>query len=129
MDSTNSFFTKTMDRTNFYWLSKLDSKKLYNMQLLANFLKPTSQTYFEQIFAGHVFKWTKIYILPKIVTTDLGIWVFQYKFLHNVLYLSKKLFQFNKISSPECFFANLEKKKELLICFIFVEKHKCYGRN
>ena len=43
------------------------------MQLLANFLKPTSQDYFEQIFAGYVFKWTKIYILPKIVTTDLGI--------------------------------------------------------
>ena len=73
MDSTNSFFAKTIDRTNFYLLSKLDSKKLYNMQLLANFLKPTSQAYFEQIFAGHVLKWTKIYILPKIVTTDLGI--------------------------------------------------------
>ena len=27
-------------------LNKLDSKELYNIQLLANFLKPTSQAYF-----------------------------------------------------------------------------------
>ena len=29
-------------------LNKLDSKELYNIQLLANFLKPTSQAYFEK---------------------------------------------------------------------------------
>ena len=68
MDSTNSFLTETMDKTNIYWLGKFDhscyprsslnqktsntlpqqiSKELYNIQLLANFLKPTSQAYFE----------------------------------------------------------------------------------
>ena len=51
-------------------LNKLDSKELYNIHLLANFLEPTSQAYFENVFAGHVFKWNKIYILPRIVTTD-----------------------------------------------------------
>ena len=63
-------------------LNKLDSKELYNIQLLANFLKPTSQDYFEKIFAGHVFKWDKIYILPRIVTTDSRIRIYQYKILH-----------------------------------------------
>ena len=65
-------------------LNKLDSKELYNMQLLPNFPKPTSQAYFENIFAGHVFEWDKIYILPRIVTTDSRIRIFQYKSLHNV---------------------------------------------
>ena len=41
------------------WLNKLDSKELLQLlqlQFLANFLKPTSQAYFEKVFAGHVFE-------------------------------------------------------------------------
>ena len=91
-------------------LNKLDSKELCNIQLLANFLKPTSQAYFEKVFAGHVFEWDKIYILPRIVATDCRIQIFQYKILHNVLYLNKKLFEFNKINSPECSFGKCEEE-------------------
>ena len=106
MGSTNSFLTKALDRTNIFnsrssinlaiqdhhlikkhqilWLNKLDSKELRNIQLLANFLKPTSQVYFENVFAGHIFEWNKIYILPRIITTDSRIQIFQYKILRNV---------------------------------------------
>ena len=91
-------------------LNKLDSKELYNVQLLANFLKPTSQAYFEKIFVEHVFEWDKIYILPRIVTTDSRIRIFQYNILHNVLYLNKNLFEFNKINSPECPFCKCEEE-------------------
>ena len=90
-------------------LNKLDSRELYNTQSLTNFLKPTLQAYFN-IFAGHVFEWNKIYILPRIATADSRIRIFQYKVLHNVLYLNKKLFKFNKISSPECFFCKWEEE-------------------
>ena len=38
---------------------------------------------------------------------------------------TKKLIQFNKISSPDFSFANV-KKKQLFICFIFVEKCKLW---
>ena len=57
-----------------------------------------------KVFAGHVFEWNEIYIQPKqpkIVTTDSRMQIFQYKILHNGLYLNKTLFEFNKISSPE----------------------------
>ena len=91
-------------------LNKLDSKDLYHIQLLANFLKPTSQVYFENVFMGHVFEWDKIYILPRIVTTDSRIQIFQYNILHNVLYLNKKLFEFNRINFPECFFCKCGKE-------------------
>ena len=74
--------------------NKLDSKELYNTQLLANSLKPTSQAYFENVFVGHDFAWEKIYILPKIRTTGSRIPIFQYKILHNILYLNKNLFEF-----------------------------------
>ena len=73
-------------------LNKLDSKELCNIQLLANFLKPTSQAHFENVFAGHVFQWIKFCILPRIVTTDSRIRIFQYKILGNILYnINKKL--------------------------------------
>ena len=61
------------------YLNKLDSKELYNLQFLTNFLKPTSQAYFENVFAGIIFEWNKIYILPRIVPTDSRIRIFQYK--------------------------------------------------
>ena len=83
---------------------------MYSIQLLANFLKSTSQAYFEKILAGHVFEWDKIYILPRIVITDSRIRIFQYKILHNVLYLNKKLFEFNKTNSPECSFCKCEEE-------------------
>ena len=59
---------------------------------MANSLKPTSQSYFENVFAGHAFEWDKIYILPRTVKTDSRIRICQYKILHNLLYLNKKLF-------------------------------------
>ena len=91
-------------------LDKLGSKELCNIQLLINFLKPTSQAYFENVFAGHIFEWSKIYILPRIVTTDSRIRIFQYKILLNVLYLNKKLIEFNKIRSSECSFCKCEEE-------------------
>ena len=40
-------------------LNKLDSKELYNIQLLVNYLQPTLQACFENIFAVRVFEWAK----------------------------------------------------------------------
>ena len=57
-------------------LDILDSKELYNIQLLIIFLKSTSQGYFGNVFAGHVFEWNKTYVLPRIVTTDSIIRMF-----------------------------------------------------
>ena len=88
-------------------LNKLDSKELYKIKLLANSLKPISQSHFENVLQGHVFEWDKICILPRIVTTDSRIRIFQYKILHNVLNLNKKLFEINKINSSVMFFLQM----------------------
>ena len=113
IDSGNSI-NLAIQEHQILCLNKLDRKELYNIQLLVNFLKPNSQGYFENIFAGHVFEWEKIYILPRIATTDSRIRIFQYKILHNLhndfTYLDKKLFEFNKINSPECSFCKCEEE-------------------
>ena len=97
----------------------------YSGQVLAKFLKPTSQAYFEIVFVEHVFEWGKICILPRIVTTDSRIRIFQFNILRNVLYLNKKLY---KISSPECSFCKREEETTIHLFYI-CKKRKLYGRN
>ena len=99
-------------------LNKLDTKELNNMQLLANFLKPISQAYFENVFARHVFGWNDIYTSPTIVPTDSRLRIFQYKILHDILYPNKKLFQFNKTSYPERFFCKCEVETTINLFYI-----------
>ena len=55
MDSENSINLAIQDhdlikKDQILCLNKLDSKELYNIQLLINFLKPVSQAYFENVF-------------------------------------------------------------------------------
>ena len=46
-------------------------------------------------------------MLPRIVTKDSRLQVFQYKLLNNFLYLNKILFRFGKIDSPLCTFCKM----------------------
>ena len=83
---------------------------------MANFLKATSQAYFENVFAGHVFEWEKMSVFPGIVTTDSRIRIFQYKILHNALYLillffiNSNIIYSNSTSSPVCSFYKCEEE-------------------
>ena len=38
--------------------------------------------------------------------------------MHNILYLNKKLFQFNKITSPECTFCKCEEETTIYLFYI-----------
>ena len=94
-------------------LPKLNSKELYLMQIVLEYKKPTSQVYFENIFNNFNFDWNKIYILPRLVTLDSVLRSFQYKVLHNVLYLNQNLFIFRTVSSPLSSFCNREEETTL----------------
>ena len=43
-----------------YSLEHLNTKKLYHMQLLLKYIKPTSQNYQERKFDGYSFNWKSI---------------------------------------------------------------------
>ena len=49
-----------------------------------------------------------IYTLPRITTIDSKLQCFQYKILHNTLYLNQKFFLFRKHNTLLCSFCNLE---------------------
>ena len=61
--------------------------------------KPTSQSYFENSFLNYTFDWKQICLLLWIITINSYQRNFQYKILHNILYLNKKLYIFGKINS------------------------------
>ena len=76
------------------------------MLLLSSGNTSTCQKYFGEVFPNKNFDWQKIYVLPRVVTKDSFQRNFQYKILHNILYLSKMLFTFGKIKTPLCSFCH-----------------------
>ena len=94
-------------------LNKLNSATLYEILIDANNIKPTSQTYFENLFSNFKPDWKSIYLLPRRVTLDTNLRMFQYKLLNNVLYLNNMLFRFKKVDSPLCSYCNEEEETPL----------------
>ena len=63
-------------------------REMYSVLLLSSGNTPTSQKYFSKVFPNENFDWKKIYILPRVVTINSFQRNFQYKILHNILYLN-----------------------------------------
>ena len=76
------------------------------MLIDANNIKPTSQTYFENLFPNFKSDWKSIYLLPRRVTIDTNLGMFQYKLLNNFLYLNNMLLRFDKVDFPLCSYCN-----------------------
>ena len=73
----------------------------------------TSQTYFDNLFPNFKPDWKSIYLLPRCVTLDTNLRMFQYKLLNNVLYLNNMLFRFKKVDSLFCSYCNEEEETPL----------------
>ena len=91
-------------KNQIYSLHKCNSKELYCLQISLNNSKTRSQLYFEDLFQIKDIDWKHVYLLPRRVTMDTNLRIFQYKILNNVLYLNEKLFRFKKVSCPLCSF-------------------------
>ena len=64
------------------------------MQLILNVEEPTTQTYFKKNFRNLELEWKDIYTLPQQVTINTILCIFQYKLLHNILYLKEMVYKF-----------------------------------
>ena len=87
-------------------LDKLTAREIYSVLLPSSGNIPTSQKYFDKVFPNENFDLKKICILPRVVTTNNFQRIFQYKILHNILYLNKILFTFGKTKTPLCSFCH-----------------------
>ena len=59
--------------------------------------KRTSQSYYEKLLETTNLNWKEIYILPRQVSIDINLRMFQYKLLNNILFLNKILFKYKKV--------------------------------
>ena len=91
-----------------YSIEKLKANELYPLSISLRNAVPTSQKYFENIFPSLPFTWKDVYILPRIVTINTRLRVFQYKVLNNALYLNKHLYIFKLSDIKLCSFCNQE---------------------
>ena len=67
---------------------KLTMKELYLISLQHEIATPTSQKYFEIMFRDLTLQWKHIHTLHCITTIDSRLQCFQYKILHNTMYLN-----------------------------------------
>ena len=88
-------------------LEKLTAREIYSVLTLSSGNTPTSQKYFGKVFPNENFDWKKIYILTRVVTINSFQSNFQYKILHNIVYLNKVLFTFGKIKTRLCSFCHM----------------------
>ena len=95
-------------RNQIYYLDKCSSKELCCLQISLNNSKTRSQLYFEDFFQNKDIDWKHVHLLPRRVTVDTNLRIFQYKILNNVLYLNENVFRFKKISYPLCSFYQSE---------------------
>ena len=79
----------------FDTLDKLVTKELYKISLCSMYEKPTPK-----ILESTNLNWNEIYILPRKVSIDTNLHVFQYTILNSILFLNKSLFKFKKVPSP-----------------------------
>ena len=97
-----------------YCLNKLNRKEIYSILTESSDSKP-SQLYYKNVFENSNLDWKTIYMLPRTVTKDSRLQVFQYKLLNNVLYLNKMLFRFGKI----CFFCKMTEQTPTYLFYNF----------
>ena len=64
------------------------------MQLILQVEKPTAPIYFQKKIQNHEKEWKGLYIFLKRGTINTNICIFQYKLLHNILYLDEILYKF-----------------------------------
>ena len=86
-------------------LEKLTTEKLYQILISSRTNKVTFM-YFETKFNANNLDWTKIFILPHLTTYNTYLRSFQYKILHNILFLNKKLYLSGITKSPLCSYCN-----------------------
>ena len=91
-------------------LNKLNSATLYEILIEANKIKSTSQTCFENLFSNFNLDWKSIYLLPRHVTLDTNLRMFQYNLLNNVLYLNKCFLGLRKLITLSVHIVTKKKK-------------------
>ena len=73
------------------------------------------------MFKNTTLDWNKIYLSPRLATTDTTLHSFQYKILNSLLFLKKKLYTFERTNTALCSFCNAVEETPIHIFFDCVQ--------
>ena len=90
-------------------IQQITPKIIYNLSVSSKYNPPTAREYFSRKF--QIIRpdtWKSIFLLPRKVTVDTKIRMFQYIILNNTLYLNRILYLMKKVESPLCSMCDTE---------------------
>ena len=87
----------------------MTAKNFYSEIVQKVKVKATSVKYFEKMLAPQEeINWEQVYMIPRQSTIESKMRSFQFKILHNVLFLNAKLFKMHIVDTPLCWFCKEE---------------------
>ena len=72
-----------------YSLSHMSATSMYMKLIQPLFKPPTSQKPIEKLLNNYEVNWRQSYLIPRKVTIDTSLRIFQHKILTNILYLNE----------------------------------------
>ena len=66
--------------------------------------------------------------MPRRVTINTNLPIFQYKILNNLLHLNQKLFKFKILSSPLCSFCNSENETPIHLFYCYNQTKSLWSK-
>ena len=78
---------------------------------------PTSQKSFEKLLCRQDLDWAIIYMIPRMLTVESKLRIFQYKVLNSILYLNDRPYKIGIVQTPLCSLCKQEKETVIhLLC-------------
>ena len=100
-----------MYSSKFSLLLDMSVKASYKMLIRPLVKAPTSQRSLEQLLCRRHLDWASIYMIPRMVTVESKLRIFQYKVLNNIPYLNDRLYKMGIVQTPLCSLCKQEKEE------------------
>ena len=109
--------TPTIPQPKVSLLPDMSVKAAYKILIIPLVKVPTSQKSLEKLLCRQDLDWASIYMIPRMVTVESKLRIFQYKVLNNILYLNDRLYKMGIVQTPLCSLCNQGKETVIhLLC-------------
>ena len=110
IEDTRTSCTPTIPQPKVSLLPDMSVKAAYKILIRPLVKAPTSQTSLQKLLCRQDLDWASIYMIPRMVTVESKLRIFQYKVLNNILYLNDRLFKMGIVQTPWCSLCKQEKE-------------------
>ena len=104
---TLNYQPKIKTHIGFLLLEKATSKKVYNILISANKDKPVHESKLNEIFNCQL-DWRSIYLMASYISKNAYLLQTHFKLTHNILPSNQKLYQWKRITSPDCICGDID---------------------